>query len=478
MFGDKQLGSLVEELAAILDRDPSAILTEGLERFSEPARGKPGDLDLVLVPGSIAQVQQMIRWARSHGLRLIPQGANSGLVEASTPGPGDVAIVMSTDRLAGEIEINPTDRTAVVSAGVRLSALNEKLSLHGLRLPIDLGADPTIGGMAATNTGGARMLRHGDMRRHVLGLEAVLADDEVSVVDELSTLRKNNTGLALTHLLVGSGGSLGVITRVAVEVEPIAGSTACAWLIPRDPQSAIAALNHLEKRWGSSLSAFEVASLSAIDAALKHIANLQDPFAHVATVGPESCELRVLIEFESEATAWESSAEARLVEALAELDEARLIVDAVVTSPEHGWHLRHSISEGLRLSGTIVGFDVSIPRSLLPTFLDRAKSAVRSTFPRATVADFGHWGDGGVHCSVIVPFEEPLSDEEYAQLRQLVFSIAVEEFGGCFSAEHGVGPANADWWKRSKSEGSQRLTHAIKAACDPLGVLGHPRMPY
>ncbi|MGB6058333.1 MAG: FAD-linked oxidase C-terminal domain-containing protein, partial [Microthrixaceae bacterium] len=155
-----------------------------------------------------------------------------------------------------------------------------------------------------------------------------------------------------------------------------------------------------------------------------------------------------------------------------------LIVDAVVTPAEDAWRLRHSISEGLRLSGTVIGFDVSVPRSRIPDFLAQARSAVQREFPNSTVADFGHWGDGGVHCSVVVPFHEPLPAAERARLRQMVFGIAVDDFGGTFSAEHGVGPANADWWRRSKSTGSQRLTHAIKAACDPLGILGHPRMPY
>lgn len=384
--------------------------------------------------------------------------------------------------MVGEIVINASDRTAVVPAGTRLSKLNEELAPHGLQLPIDLGADPSIGGMAATNTGGARMIRHGDMRRHVLGIEAVLADDEVSVVDEISTLRKDNSGLSLTQLMVGSGGSLGVITRVAVEVEPIPASTACAWLMPRDPQSVIACLALLETRWGSHLSAFEVASANAMNAALDHVADLRDPFAQIDSQTQGDPELRVLIEFETldatSARVDSATAESFLISALAALQETGLMVDAVIAPTEDAWRLRHSISEGLRLSGTVIGFDVSVPRSRLPDFLDQARSAVRREFPHASVADFGHWGDGGVHCSVVIPFDEPLSAAERTRLRQLVFSIAVDDFGGTFSAEHGVGPANADWWRGSKSPGSQRLTHAIKAACDPLGILGHPRMPY
>lgn len=540
VIGEPRLTVLLEELTEALGGDERTVLTEHLDRFAEPARGPAGNVDLVLAPASTEQVQVMIRWARTHRISLIPQGANSGLVEASTPGPLDVAVVLTTDRLVGEIVVNPIDRTAIVPAGVRLSTLNEELARHGLRLPIDLGADPSIGGMAATNTGGARMIRHGDMRSHLLGIEAVLADEEASVVDEISTLRKDNSGLSLTQLLAGSGGSLGVITRVALEVEPLAASTACAWLIPRDEQAVIDSLILLESRWGSHLSAFEVVSMAALETTLEQITGLHDPFAN-ATAGDDAAgagagsDLRVLVEFETldpepnsppepnpdpgkdsdpgrdaglnrdlrrdpalvssggvgsdsqidsasgtraGFDAGLSSADSYLLSALESLDDYRLMSEAVLTPPHDAWRLRHSISEGLRRSGSITGFDVSVPRSQLPAFRQRARAAVADRFPRTWVADFGHWGDGGIHCSVIVPFDDPLSDDEREQLRSLVFGIAVEEFGGSFSAEHGVGPVNADWWRRWQSPGSQRLSHAIKAACDPLGILGHPRMPY
>ncbi len=482
-MGEPRLTLLLDELSDALGDDARAVATGQLQRYAEPARGPAGDLDLVLLPGSTEQLRVMIQWARTHRISLIPQGANSGLVEASTPGPGDAAVVISTDRLIGEIYIDPVDRTVIAPAGVRLSTLNEALAAHGLRLPIDLGADPSIGGMAATNTGGARMIRHGDMRRHVLGIEAVLADEDVSLVDEISTLRKDNSGLSLTQLLVGSGGSLGVITRVALEVEPIAPSAACAWLLPVDVASAVDALVILESRWGTHLSAFEVVSNAALDAAVDHVADLRRPFpssSESSQAGPS--ELSILVEFESLepelAGGGSTDAETHLLNALAALHEQSLVTDAVLTPLDDAWRLRHSISEGLRHSGTIIGFDVSVPRSQLPAFRKRARHSVAAEFPRVTVADFGHWGDGGIHCSVIVPVDQPLSESERSSLRNLVFGIAVDEFGGSFSAEHGVGPINADWWRRSESPGSQRMSHAIKAACDPLGILGHPRMPY
>ena len=210
----------------------------------------------------------MIRWARRHRVRLIPQGANTGLVGASTPPALSDAVVLSLSRLRRPPTIDPADRTAVVDAGVLLSELNGAAEPHGLSLPIDLGSDPSLGGMVATNTGGARMLRHGDMRAAVLGVRAVLADDDCTVLDELTTLRKHNVGPAMSQLLVGSGGALGVVTQVAVSLTTLSEDRACAWIVPTSDAAAVECLHVLERRCAGELSAFEVLSAEALDAAL------------------------------------------------------------------------------------------------------------------------------------------------------------------------------------------------------------------
>lgn len=458
----------VEELVELLDGEVGAVLEERLDRFTQPARGEAGPLGLVVLPRTTEQVRLVIGWARRRSIRLLPQGANTGLVNASTPGPEGGVIVLSTERLRGSIDIDAIDRTVIVHAGTRLSELNAALAAHGLTLPIDLGADPSIGGMAATNTGGARMLRYGDMRRHVLGLEAVVADAERSIVDELSVLRKDNTGLALSQLFVGSGGALGVITRVALEVEPLPSEVACAWLAIRSAQHGLDALVALERTDRQWLSAFEVVSREALVPALELIPGLHRPFADAAVP-----EFSVLVEFSGPEGACEA-----LVDALVELDARGLIVEAVVGPADSSWAVRHSVSEGLRLSGTIVGFDVSVPRSSLPEFLRTARARVAAVCFRATVADFGHWGDGGVHCTVVVPFDAPLDKAELAQLRELIFGLVVHEFHGSFSAEHGLGPINAEWWGHTTSPGSQLISRQLKALFDPLDILGHPALPY
>ena len=457
----------IDELTTALG-DPTAVLSGDLDRYRVPARGPAGPLELVVRPADLEAVRTTIRWARRHGVRLLPQGANSGLAGASTPGAEGGVVVLSTERLRGAPDIDPVGRTAVVDAGTRLSELNELLAPHGLSFAIDLGADPSIGGMVATNTGGARMLRYGDVRRHVLGVQAVLADAEVSVVDELSVLAKDNTGLALSQLFVGSGGTLGVITRVALRLDVLPASRACAWLVPLDDAAMVTIVDRLERDAAAWLSAVEVCSAAALRTTLEQVPGLHAPFAAHA-VPP----LAALVEF-----AGPGGAEDALVASLAELEAAGLLEDAVVGPPEQVWALRHSVSEGLARAGTIVGFDVAVARSRVADLVHTVRAEVHRALPRTMVADFGHWGDGGVHCSVVVPPDAPLDAAELTALRELVFGIVVERFDGSFSGEHGIGPINAAWWSRTRSAGSQRLSRALVELCDPLAVLGHPAMPY
>ncbi len=451
-----------------------SVLTDASELAAHvvPWRGPAGDARAVVLPSDTEQVRTVLAWAREHHVRVVPQGANTGLVGASTPPPGSTAVVLSTARLRGRPQIDALDRTAVVGAGVRLSELNAAAAEHRLQLPIDLGADPTLGGMVATNTGGARMLRHGDLRRSLLGVRAVLADADCSVVDELTTLRKHNVGPSVGQLLVGSGGGLGIITAVAVELTPVADDRSCAWLVPRDDAAIVDVLALLEIGHHDDLSAFEVVAAEAMEAALSLPSVATRPFGDHT-----SPRHSVLVEFEGEL-----GTQDRLVAALADLHGEGLIVDAVVQPPDAAWSVRHAITEGLAHRGTVLGFDVSVPRPQLPELVAAVRASVARELPRALVADFGHWGDGGVHCNLCFPHVDgaaaPPSTQEQELARELVLGLVVDRFGGSFSAEHGVGPLNADWWRRCTPAGTARILSRWAAAADPLGILGHPELPY
>ncbi|MFZ4517812.1 MAG: FAD-binding oxidoreductase [Microthrixaceae bacterium] len=459
------LDELVHELGPLAVLGPADDLTA----YETPARGAPGPAAAVVRPASTDEVRVVVRWARRHRRRLLPQGANSGLVGASTPPPVPAAdravvapVVLSTERLVDGLVLDPVDRTAVVPAGLRLSQLNAAAAPHGLELPIDLGSDPCLGGMAATNTGGARMLRHGDMRRQVLGLEAVLADDDVSVLDTLRTLRKDNTGADPAALLIGSSGAFGIITQVAVDLQPRPAERACL-LAATTPDDAIRLLLDAEHRLGTMLSAFEVLSGEAVDAAAT-VHGVRVPLHP----GPD----RVLVLAEAAGTGGCEDAVVGLAAA------AATPFEGIVVPPADAWALRHAVTEGLRRRGVVVGFDVSVPRPSLPRLRTLVRSRVAEFDPEVVVADFGHWGDGGVHMNLVFPGERPPGAELRRAAADLVFGTAVDDLGGSFSAEHGIGPHNVDWWRRTTSPAARTLLSAAKRAADPRGVLGHPALPY
>jgi FAD/FMN-containing dehydrogenase len=443
-------------------------------RYEEPARGRRGTAAAVVRPATLEEVRAVVEWARTNQVRLLPQGANTGLVGASTPGvssnDGEPTVVLSLERLDAGLTVDAGDRVAVVAAGTRLSALNAAAARHDLHLPIDLSADPSLGGMVATNTGGSRVLRYGSLRRHVLGAEVVFADAAVSVVTHLDAVRKDSRGLELPQLLVGSGGALGVVTRVAVALTPVPEATATWWIEPRDEAAVPELLAALEQdpAHGELLSALELLSVGALEAAASHGGEGGGvPFA--ARRPP----VVLLAEWSGPSTAIDG-----LERLFARLVEAGLANDAVAVPPARSWALRHGVTDALRVRGVVLGHDVATPRRALMAFRADARAAVQALVPRAEVSDFGHVGDGGLHCNVVFPHGiAPPTSAERAAIRGAI-EAAVAAHGGTYSAEHGLGPLNAARWRATTPVVEQAVIAAIKRTVDPLGLLGHRDHPY
>ena len=458
----------LDALREVIGVDAVVVPTGRLTAWERPARGKGGRATAVVRPADVDAVRAIVRWAREHGVRLLPQGANTGLVGASTPGDEREVVILSTDRLTEGLVIEPADRSAIVPAGMRLSALNEALAPDGLTFPIDLAADPTLGGMAATNTGGARMVRYGDVRRRVLGVEAVIADEDASVVDDLSTLRKDNTGLDLSSLFVGSSGALGIITRVAIDLAVRPRSRAAMIVIPADGDAAVRLLLAAERTTSDRLSAFEVMSAEAVGAVLSEMDDVASPFGSSGIP-----DLSVLVELSGPD---DVDDDLRPTGRLPLGDRRprrrhRAAGGPGVgrAAPDHRGPRADRCGRRLRRLG---------PPLAVEPVPDRRPGRGAAAFPRSTVADFGHWGDGGMHCNVVFPPGEPPSAIEREELRDLVFGLAVDRHGGSYSAEHGIGPHNARWWERSTPDPVKALSRSLKAVFDPLGVLGHPGLPY
>lgn len=438
----------------------------GRAGYEHGARYGAGRAALVVRPADTGEVAAVLAECHGRGIHVVPQGANTGLVAAGTPDGSGTQVVLSLERLRAPIAIDPVNRSVLVGAGVRLSALNEKLAEHGLTFPIDLGADPSIGGMIATNTGGSRLIRYGDVRRNLLGLEVVLPDG--TVVEALNALRKNNTGVDLKQLFVGTAGAFGVVTRAVLEVHPLPARTATALIVPRDPEAVATLLADAEAELGDVLCAFEGMSKNAMECALRHRPGLRNPFAP----GPVP-HYALLVELASR------SADLPLEEMLENFVAARLeddgtVADAVLGHGEAIWALRHGISDSLRDDGKVIAFDISLPRSAMEGFRTGAIAALAERWPFLKVCDFGHRGDGGDHFNIVWPNDaaETYDPAVVAEVRRLIYDRVVRDHGGSFSAEHGIGPYNQAFYHAYVPAAQQRLAGSIKELLDRAALLG------
>jgi FAD/FMN-containing dehydrogenase len=439
------------------------LLTTDLGAYERPWRGEPGKARAVVRPSSLDEVRDVVRWAVRERVRLVPQGANTGLVGASTPDIDGRAVVLSTERLTTPLHIDPAERTAVVGAGVRLSALNAAAAEFGLHLPIDLAADPTLGGMIATNTGGTRVLHYGALRHHVLALQAVAATDDADVLGHNAALRKDSRGLDLSQLLIGSGGALCIVTLVTVSLSRLPTQPATWWALPTTGREV--ELLHFFEGAGDGLSAFELVSANAMAAVSQAPEQVQLPFALHAIA--DSAALIELIGPGSESVA----------ELFHQASERGLVEDAVEMPEKDAWAVRHAVTDGLRVMGIVLGHDVAVPRSRILDVRNEARSLLATLAPRARLCEFGHVGDGGLHLSVLFPHDvAPPTDEERTAIREALNDIVAAD--GTYSAEHGLGPLNAQRWLTTTPPLEQALVKALKQALDPHGILGHPLHPY
>ena len=439
-------------------------------RYERGWRYGAGRARCVARPASTREVSETLRLCAAHGARVVAQGANTGLVAASTPDASGEMVVMSLERLDRGVEVDAHDRVAVVDGGVRLSALNERLAEQGLWFPVDLGADPQIGGMVATNTGGTRLLKYGDVRRNLLGLEVVLGDGRV--VSQLNRLRKNNTGLDAKQLFVGTTGVLGVVTKAALNVAPLPAQRAAALVACRDGAAAVSLLRAVEQQLGDVLSAFEVMSEGAMESALRHHPDLVRPFeplpAYAALV-----ELATTIP--RDALCLESALERALVAHVGSCGGA--VTDVLVGEDDAYWAIRHRISEGLAQDGEMAAFDVSVARARLPAFTDRVRALLAARYPEVWLCDYGHWGDGGSHLCVLWRAADVADGAAMkAALQESIYELAVRDFGGSYSAEHGVGPHNQRFYDRYADATVRALCRALRSVCDPEDRLGTVRL--
>ena len=426
----------------------------------------------VVRPGTTADVAAVVRLCAEHGTAIVAQGGNTGLVGGSVPDASGSQIVLSLARLGRIRAIDPANLTMTVEAGCVLQRVQEAAAASGLMFALSLAAEGScsIGGNLATNAGGTQVLRYGNARELCLGLEVVTASGEIW--DGLSGLRKDNTGYDLRDLMIGSEGTLGIITAATLKLHPrpTAVLTAMATVPTLDAAVALLALAHTTL--GPGLTGFEAMNAFSLGLVATHFPSLRQPLP--------AAPWTVLVEhsdFESEAHG------AAALESLLERGLEHGLVDdtAIASSIEQAramWHLRESIPLAQALEGPNVKHDIALPASAIVAFVASTDAALQRAFPGIRLVDFGHLGDGNLHYNVQCPEGEDAAQFLRVHEKRInaVVYDAVSACGGSISAEHGVGALKRDELAKRKSPVALAMMHAVKRALDPAGLLNPGRM--
>ncbi len=445
---------------------PEAVRPPEPRHLEEPRGRRHGRVAAVLTPSSTEAVARAVRLCAEARVGLVPFAGGTGLVGGHTPMEGPLPVLLSLERMNRIREVDLAAGLMVAEAGVILADAHAAAREAGRIFPLWIASEGTarIGGILGANAGGVNVLRYGNARDLCLGVEAVMADGQI--LHGLSRVLKDNLGYDLRHLLIGSEGTLGVITAATLRLHPAPAETATAWIATRDPEAAVELLGLMRARVGQSLQAFELIGRSGLDFLAETLPQIAQPLA--------------------EPPLWSVLAEAgdgpgsqiaeRFEAALAEAFEAGLATDALIAQSEAQratfWTVRESIPEANRRIGSVSSHDVALPPGRIAAFIAEATAAIAALDPGLRINCFGHLGDGNLHFNVFPAAGRPRND--YDDIRPRVKETLhdlVHGYGGSVAAEHGVGRIKVEDVARYADPAKLDAMRAIKRALDPVGIL-------
>ncbi len=455
---------LITQLSEIVGQ--RYVLADDSEKaeFLEERRGNfTGHGKAVVLPGNVEEVQRVVRCCAGRRQPIVPQGGNTGLCGGAVSGTDDVLVNLR--RLNRILDIDPVNDTMTVEAGCVLADIQQAAAEADRHFPLSLGAEGScqIGGNLATNAGGINVLRYGNAREQVLGLQAVLPDGRLW--NDLGELRKDNTGYDLKNLLIGAEGTLGIITAAVLKLHPALQQTETAFVALRDLEASLELLTAARADSGGALSSFELVPSMGIELAEQYTPNCSNPIQ-----GEHSWYIILVYSGAGQ------ELRTKLENTLASAFENGTVVDAVVSSSEAQtaqiWRIREGLVEAQRHGGERYTYDVSVKVSSVPSFIQQAGALAQERMPGIRPYPFGHVGDGNIHLSL---FQPPGSDA--AQFRSrlpefdaLIFDL-VHGLEGSFSAEHGIGLLKLGEMTDYKDPVGLSMMRAIKKALDPLNIM-------
>ncbi len=460
----KQFISIVGDRHALVEAAEIAPYTTDMRgRYNAPS-------PLVLRPGTVEEVSQIVKLACETNTAIIPQGGNTGLVGAGLP-LADRAldeVIISMGRMNRILDVDPATNTMTVESGAILQSIQQSADEVDRLFPLSLGAQGScqIGGNIGSNAGGTAVLAYGNTRDLVMGLEVVLPTGEVW--NGLSRLRKDNTGYDLKNLLVGAEGTLGIVTKAVLKLFPKPRGREVAYAAVPSPGAALELFNMAKNAAGNALTAFEMMAGIAMEFTLKHAKNeirrpIQDKYPWY-----------VLIEISSSRS--HDEARQAMEHVLQTAFEAEIVQDATIADSLEQqrlfWTLREDMSGSQKPEGASIKHDISVPVGSIPDFIEVADQAVLDIVPDARIVNFGHMGDGNLHYNISQPpgwSAEDLFAYE-SDVHAAVYRVVLS-FAGSISAEHGIGQMKRDELAKLKDPTALNMMRSIKTALDPHQIM-------
>ena len=426
----------------------------------------------VVRPGNTDEVAQVVRVCAAAGASIVAQGGNTGLVGGSVPDDSGRQVLLSLTRMNRVRAIDSANATITLEAGCVLKVAQEAAAQQSMLLPLSLAAEGscTIGGNLATNAGGTQVLRFGNARDLCLGLEVVTAQGEVW--NGLTGLRKDNTGYDLRDLMIGSEGTLGIITAATMTLHPLPAAQLTAFAACHDLASCVALLELARRHLGAALTGFEVMGDAALELVAKHFPQLPRPLPATPWTVLLEC-----ADAHSESQAREG-VEALLQAAMERGHVGDAVLAESVAQARALWHVRESIPLAQSLEGPNIKHDIALPVSAIPQFVQRTDAALQAAFRGSRVINFGHLGDGNLHYNLQAApgvSQQQFLDRQESAVNRIVYD-AVVALGGSISAEHGIGSLKREELRERKSPVALAMMKAIKRALDPNNTLNPGRV--
>lgn len=457
------MNTLLDELKTSLDPS-SLILGDAIsdKYFTDWSGAKPCPPAALLKPKTTDELSRIMALCHQYDQPVVVQGGLTGLAGGATPQNGEFAI--SLELMCAIEEIDPTAMTLTALAGTPLQVLQEAAAEHDLFVPLDLGARGScmIGGNVATNAGGTEVIRYGMTRSMVLGLEAVLADG--TVISAMNKMVKNNSGYDLKHLFIGSEGTLGIVTRVVLQLQPKSRGSHTALCALNSYTAVTQLLIELKRSLGSGLTGFELMWDSYYDKVIEIVPNLTSPFA-------DSHPFYLLIEYKDND---EVLGKQRFESVLFAQLEAGLLTDALIAQSHQDaaifWAIRDGIGELFQVLGPVSNQDVSLPVTDIGVFAADLDKRLKNKYSNIGVLLFGHIGDNNLHVCAYTGREE-----DKVKINEDIM-LMIGEYSGAISAEHGIGVLKRDFLPLSRTNNEIALMKTIKQAMDPKNILNPGRV--